>query len=70
MTSKEVVLLLCIDMFNKIFFTIDIKNCKATHIPKHTPYGAKPAYSISLESITQQKYDIKKIVKTLKSYLL
>lgn len=69
MTSKEVVLL-CIDMFNKIFFTIDIKNCKATHIPKHSPYGGKPAYSISLESITQQKYDIKEIVKTLKSYLL
>jgi hypothetical protein len=68
MTSKEVVLL-CIDMNSKEFFTIDIKNCNATYIPKHVPYGNKPAYSISLEFITPKKYDINEIAKALESYL-
>ncbi|WP_323668670.1 hypothetical protein [Aliarcobacter butzleri] len=68
MASKEVILL-CIDMFNKEFFTIDIKNCNAIHIPKHKPYGDKPAYSISLKSINPQAYNIEEIAKALKSYL-
>lgn len=68
MTSKEV-LLLCIDIFNKEFFIIDIKNCNAIHIPKHKPYGDKPAYSISLKSINPQAYNIEEIAKALKSYL-
>jgi hypothetical protein len=68
MASKEV-LLLCIDMYNKEFFIIDIKNSNATFLQQH-PIWKKPAYSINLNSITTQKYDINEIAKALESSLL
>lgn len=66
MVSKKV-LLLCVDMYNKEFFIIDIKNCIASS--QLHPIWKKLAYTINLNSIPTQKYEINNIVKTLESHL-
>lgn len=66
MVSKKV-LLLCVDMYNKEFFIIDIKNCTASS--QLHPIWKKLAYTINLNSIPTQKYEINNITETLESYL-
>ena len=62
-------LLICVDLYNKCFFILDLKNYtyKTKLIPYHKPFN-KPAYQISLENCNPITFTIKNLVKELQKY--
>lgn len=64
------VILLCIDIHNKVFYILDFKfeTIDAKYISYHQPYG-KPAYQIDISRINSYELTIKNIVQLLSNIL-
>jgi hypothetical protein len=63
-------ILICIDIYNKEFYLIDLKNTNKNikYIEYHKPYG-KPAYQIFLNDITVYTFSIKILIEKLSRFL-
>jgi len=68
--KKKQTLLICIDIFNKEFYFVDLKksNENIKYIPYHEPYG-KPAYQILLDNTNVFSFSIKNLIKELNKFL-
>ena len=65
------VILLCIDIYNKIFYILDFKfeTINATYINQHRPYGNKPAYQIDISRMNSYEFSIKNVAQSLLNIL-
>jgi hypothetical protein len=63
-------ILICIDIYNKEFYLIDLKksNDNIKYIHYHKPYG-KPAYQIFLNNINVFSFSIKNLIEQLNKFL-
>lgn len=68
--KKKQALLICIDIFNKEFYFVDLKksNENIKYIQYHEPYE-KPAYQILLDNTNVFSFSIKNLIKELNKFL-
>lgn len=68
--KKNKVLLLCIDLYNNIFYLLDFnfENFGYKYLDYHKPYG-KPAYQIDIKNQQKYTFSINNLIKILSTFL-
>jgi len=62
-------LLICIDIYNKEFYLIDLKNeININYINYHKPWR-KPAYQINIQNISSHDFTIENLLNKLEQYI-